>query len=111
MTTAQETRNVGEALRNHRETNTLSKAAMYRALSVSAGTYDTWEGGVYIPGDEYAERIAEVLDLELQEVVWMLYRSRIERGTPPLHVMSPYVPSWFRRPIDVQAETATLAAA
>jgi transcriptional regulator with XRE-family HTH domain len=77
MTAKQETQSVGEALRNHREDNRLSKAAMYRALGVSPGTYDTWEGGVYIPGDEYAERIAELLGFELREVVWMLYRDRL----------------------------------
>lgn len=80
MTTVQETPSISEVLYEYRKEKGLTKAAMYRALGVSAVTYDTWEGGVYTPGDEYAEILADVLDLELREVVWMLYHDRLRPG-------------------------------
>jgi DNA-binding XRE family transcriptional regulator len=68
--------NVAELLRAKRGTGT--KADMSRLLGVSRQTYGAWEFGLYVPGDEYAATLAEVLDLDLREVVWLLYLDRTQ---------------------------------
>lgn len=77
MTTTQESPTVGELLKARRDGG--AKAPIYRRLGVSPQTYDAWEANMYVPGDEYAETLADHLELELQEIVWRLYDSRIRR--------------------------------
>lgn len=103
MTTQQTTPPIGHLLREKRGEGT--KADALRAIGVSRPIYDAWEAGLYIPGDEWAEGLAAYLDRELADIVMILYRSRISREAPMLHVMSSWVhsPGWFDRPIDVLA--------
>jgi transcriptional regulator with XRE-family HTH domain len=94
--TVQETPHISQVLRDKRKETGDSKRSVYQRLGVSSGTYDMWEGGVYVPGDDYAELLADYLEIELPQVVWMLYRSRIQaKGV--------YVSSDSRTVIDLDA--------
>jgi transcriptional regulator with XRE-family HTH domain len=77
----EETPDIAELLREARGTRT--KAEIYRELGVGAGTYNTWEAGMYVPGDEFAEKLAELLERELGEIVWILYASRVRQADFP----------------------------
>ena len=76
--TTEEAPSISELLKERR--GKTPKAAVYRELGVAANTYNTWESGMYVPGDEYAEALAEYLDIELPRFVWFLYRDRLERA-------------------------------
>lgn len=65
---------VAELLRAKRGTG--RKVDAYTRLGVSPTTYDSWESGVYVPGDTYAKALAEYLGLDLREMVWLLYLDR-----------------------------------
>ena len=88
MATQQTTPLIHDLLSEARGGN--SKASVYKVLDVTPQTYDTWENGVYVPGDEYAERLAAYFEMPLPDMVWVLYVSRRHRdGYPPsVHVMS-----------------------
>lgn len=64
-----------------------SKRSVYTKLGVSPQTYEFWESGVYIPGDEHVGALAEHLQIDEREVVWMLYQLRIGK-TPIIHALS-----------------------
>lgn len=83
MTTAQDTPSIGELLRQYRRERELSKAQMYRALDISPGTYDYWEGETYIPGDEHVEILAELLDRSVEEILMTLYKDRLRKRRSP----------------------------
>lgn len=79
MTTKQETRTIAGLLRDKRGDQ--PKARAYRALNVDAGTYNTWESGMYIPRKpEHLKAIAEWLGMDEQEVVWISHVSRREKS-------------------------------
>lgn len=78
ITTAQESPSVAQLLKRKRDKG--PKADVYRRLGVAANTYNTWESGMYVPGDEYAEGLADYLEVELPDIVWMLYRDRIRQA-------------------------------
>jgi hypothetical protein len=48
-------------------------------LEVEWMTYDMWEKGAWVPGDDYAERLAEFTGSPIETVVWMLYLARLAR--------------------------------
>lgn len=77
MTTTQETPSIAELLRAQRAGG--PKAPIYRELGVSPQTYEAWESGMYVPGDEYAETLAGFLELDESRIVWLLYRDRVRR--------------------------------
>lgn len=78
MATLQETPSIAELLKRKRDK--APKAEAYRRLGVAPNTYNTWESGMYVPGDEYAEGLADYLEVELPDIVWMLYRDRIRQA-------------------------------
>ena len=78
MSTRHDTPPIGRLLREKRDGGYKSEAAT--ALGVSRQAYDAWESSHHIPGDEWAETLADYLSLDLQEVVWMLYQDRIRGG-------------------------------
>lgn len=82
MTTVitRESPRISELLKEKRKEDNRPKAHIYRHLGVAANTYNTWEAGMYVPGDEFAESLADYLDLDLQEVVWLLYLDRMDRA-------------------------------
>lgn len=52
-----------------------SKAAAVRAIGCTRPTYDAWEGGVYIPGEEHEPALAAYLDIP--EVMVAHYCGRV----------------------------------
>lgn len=102
MTTTQEALTIGQLLKNKRDGGYKSEAA--RAIGVSRQIYDTWETGHFIPGDEWAERLAIYLDRPLEEIVLRLYNDRAKKRDPKspiIHAMTRH--GWFGRPIDLPA--------
>lgn len=95
MTTTTRTRSsgktIGQLLKEKRDRG--PKAPVYRKFGVVAGTYDMWEADGYIPGDEHAEALAEHLELDLADVVWMLYAARVR------HRMGGYVAGLLLQPL------------
>jgi len=53
-----------------------AKAPIYRHFGIAPQTYNAWEADMYIPGDEYAERLADYLGVGETEMVWLLYSAR-----------------------------------
>lgn len=94
MSTRHDTPPIGRLLRSKRGNGFKSKAA--DALGVSRQAYDAWESGHHIPGDEWAETLADYLGLELREVVWYLYQDRIR----PLNPRYVKPRGWVGRPKD-----------
>lgn len=80
MTTLQDTPTIDRLLREKRNGGFKTTAAA--ALGVSRQIYDTWETGHHVPGDEWVPALAEYLDRTIPDVVWILYRSRIDRVNP-----------------------------
>lgn len=79
MTTTQEVQTISELLRRKRDGS--PKAPIYRKLGVPANTYDTWEGGLYAPRKaKHIEAIADHLDLDPKEVVWIIYLTNEAKG-------------------------------
>lgn len=78
--TLAETPTIDQLLRDRRNGGPKTEAA--RAIGVSRQIYDTWETGHYVPGDDWAEPLSVYLGVDLAEVVWILYRSRINRVNP-----------------------------
>lgn len=76
-----------EALRAAR--GELSIAEMARRLGVKWETYKHWERGAQVPDDDNAEQLAVILDEELPEVVWMLYRARIRAKGALIGITAP----------------------
>lgn len=78
MTTTQETPTIDRLLRSKR--NGGPKAKAIRAIGCSRPMYDAWEGGVYVPSDDFAVAIAEYLGETIERVVWILYQSRLAKN-------------------------------
>jgi DNA-binding XRE family transcriptional regulator len=97
VSTRQDTPPIGRLLREKRGEGFKSEAA--NALGVSRQSYDTWETGHHIPGDEWAETLADYLDLELRDVVWFLYQDRM-RGGPTPNGVSPLDAPLGRQSVD-----------
>lgn len=90
------------------------KSDVYRKFNVSASTYDMWEGDVYVPGDGYAEELADHLGIEYKDMVWYLHLARKTKGgaTPLDITWTPGIfPNWFDRPIQVFFADGKLKAA
>ena len=106
-------RSIGDMLKDRRGDG--QKSDVYRKLNVSAGTYNSWESDMYVPGDEYAEELAEHLGIEYKDMVWYLHLARKAKGgAGPLDITwTPgiYPPGWFDRPIEVFASDGILRAA
>ncbi len=60
----------------------MSKAEAARRLDVEWMTYDMWEKGAWIPGDDHAQPLAEFMTMSLEDVVWVLYVARVQRSNP-----------------------------
>lgn len=110
VTTTQPT-TIAELLKKRRGTDYKSEAA--RTIGVSRQIYDAWETGHFIPGDEWATRLAAYLEHDLAAIVLHLYNDRIDKlDDPTLHNVNwrpDNMGEWFRRPIDVDAEITRLA--
>lgn len=78
--TLAETPTIDQLLRERRNGGPKTEAA--REIGVSRQIYDTWETGHYVPGDDWAEPLSVYLGVDLAEIVWILYRSRINRVNP-----------------------------
>jgi len=78
--TLAETPTIDQLLRDRRDGGPKTEAA--REIGVSRQIYDTWETGHYVPGDDWAEPLSVYLGVDLAEIVWILYRSRINRVNP-----------------------------
>jgi DNA-binding XRE family transcriptional regulator len=74
---------MAQKLREKRDGAHKTEAA--RRIGVSRQIYGAWEDGHYTPSDEWAEPLADYLDLKLRDVVWMLYRDRMNRAKGVYH--------------------------
>lgn len=91
---------VGRLLQDKRAGGYKSDAA--RSIGVSRQVYDAWESGHYIPGDEWAERIAVYLGRELEEIVLRLYNDRSRKRDPNCPIIHELTDlTWSDRPIDI----------
>lgn len=77
MVTRTEAPTIAELLKEKRGTG--RKVDAYSKLGVTSTTYDSWEGDVYIPDDQYAPALAAHLGISEQEIVWLLYKNRERR--------------------------------
>lgn len=102
MTTRQKTQTIGQLLEKKRGDGYKSEAA--RTIGVSRQIYDAWESGHFIPGDEWAEKLAAYLERPLEEIVVRLYNDRAKKRDPrsPIIYDTNTFP-WFGRPIDILA--------
>lgn len=80
MTTAQDQATIAQMLRRKR--GDAFKTTVYRQLGVTAGQYESWESGMYVPADKFAPQLAEYLELPLEDIVMAMWRSRVrEKST------------------------------
>lgn len=99
MTTLQDTPTIDRLLRERRGGAFKTTAA--DEIGVSRQIYDTWETGHHVPGDEWAQKLADYLTRPLGEIVWILYCSRINRVNP----------RYVKDPLGLLAHSIPLAAA
>lgn len=78
MTTLQQSPTIDRLLREWRGDESKSEAA--RKIGVSRQIYGAWEDAHFVPGDEWVEPLAVQLDRDIQDIVWILYRSRIAKN-------------------------------
>lgn len=103
MATKQNTPTIASLLRTQRGDRYKSEAA--RTIGVSRQIYDAWEAGLYVPGDDWAERLATYLEIELPELVWLLFQNRVGAAHNPRDVV------WVARPIHHLRRPANLTVA
>jgi hypothetical protein len=101
MTTQRETPTIDQLLQEKRGEGG-SKSAAARAIGVSRQMYAQWDGAFAVPGDEWAEPLAGYLEMELEAVVLVLYRSRMaQKGVEDgAHNSRTVTPQDFDRPLD-----------
>lgn len=103
VTTKQHTQTIAELLQQRRGDGYQSDAA--REIGCSRQIYGAWESGHFIPGDEWAEKLAAYLERDLEEIVLRLYNDRAKKRDPEAPII--HGPSrWFVRPIQAYAEAA-----
>jgi DNA-binding XRE family transcriptional regulator len=73
------------------------KTVAARTIGVSRQVYGAWEDGHFIPGDEWAEPLAAYLDEDIRDVVWLLYRDRLDAASPRYDKLL----EWVGRPTPV----------
>lgn len=97
MTTRQQTPSIERLLKDRRDGGYKSVAA--REIGVSRQMYDAWEGGLYVPGDEWAEKLADYLERSVEDIVWILYRSRLANIDGKHQFRLPGLPTYMPVPV------------
>lgn len=92
MTTLQTTtQTISELLIEARGTG--SKAAAARQIGVSRQIYDAWESGHFVPGDDWVQALMEYLGRPEDEIVWVLYKSRLAKNRLFIIGLTAYKPA------------------
>lgn len=72
------TKTIAEMLKDRRGDGT--KAGAVRSLGTSRQMYDTWESGLYLPGEEFVPAIAQYLEMDEEALALQRYYEKLERA-------------------------------